>query len=353
MQRILPLLSVCALLCAALSAQNFVYHDDASPTVGAGNAFPFGAEGVRTQQLIPGSVLGSAPAVINDLLVNPRYGGPLGITNSQVHYGDFEIRMGTTQATTLSSVWANNTSNSVTVYRGPLLVHFVMSQWVPLGLPNAYQWSPQSPSDNLVIDFICWDVIDTGAVPVNSFGHFLSMRRSASDTIERAYRRSWTTQQSSNATWVDGFGIKLGFLLDDGNFVTHQGTCAGSSGLVPEIAVPPGTWPMAGSTLDVSLANGPASSFASLALGFEADSYLGFSLPLDMGLLGAPGCTFWQGWEVLLAPVATDAAGAAITTLQFPASVPSQLRLYTTWVCLDAAANSFGVVPSGFATLMF
>ncbi|HEB52241.1 MAG TPA: hypothetical protein ENI87_03185, partial [bacterium] len=211
---ILPLL----LLAPLLSAQNVVYHDDPNPTTGGGNAFPFGSEGVRTQQIIPNSVLGMTPAIINDLYVNPQVSSNTTYQQSQVYYGDFEIRMGTTQLSTLTNTWANNYSNPVTVYRGPLLVNFVRDTWVPLGLPNSYLWLPTSPNDNLVVDFICWDVIDTGAVPPSSNGYFMNMHKSPTNSISRAYRLGWTGTQPATSAGVDGSGIKLGLLLNDGHF---------------------------------------------------------------------------------------------------------------------------------------
>ena len=345
----LPL--ICLLLSAALSAQNIVYHDDPNPTSGGGNAFPFGSEGVRTQQLIPGSVLGSTPAIINDIYVNPRISSNLTYQTSQVVYGDFEVRMGTTQLTTLTNTWANNSSNAVTVYRGPLVVYFVRDTWVPLGLPNWYLWAPQ-PGDNLLVDFICWDVIDTGAVPPSFNGYFMDMHRSPTSSISRAYRLGWTTNQPATSAGVDGSGIKLGLLLNDGTFVPHQGSCAGSNGLVPEISATAGTWPIPGQSFDVFLNDGPANSVAAMVLGFETVNYLGVPLPYDMALLGAPGCTFWHGWEALLAPVPTDANGDASYLLQFTSAWPTQARVYGTWLTLDPAANAFGLVPSGFATMI-
>jgi hypothetical protein len=344
-----------ALAVAACSAflpaqQNIIWHDDVTPTTGAANAFPFGAQGVRTQQLIPQSVLGSNPAVIQDLFVNPQVHNSY--TQSQVHYGDFEIRMGITQLTTLTNTWATNSPNPTTVYRGPLLVKFVRDQWVPLGLPASYLWLPTTPADNLVIDFICWNVIDAGAVPWSGSGYFMNSRSSPTQSISRAYRLNWTSTQPATSAGVDGYGIKLGFLLNDGNFIAHDGRCAGSSGQVPSIGTAPGAWPQIGQTFPVDLANGPVNSFATLVLGIETVNYLGVPLPLDLTVVGAPNCRFWHGWEVLLPIVPTDAAGSATFPLAIPPGPWNQLRFRATWLGLDLPANAFGLVPSGFGTLI-
>jgi hypothetical protein len=343
-------LAACAGVLAA--QQNIVWHDDSSPITGAVNAYPFGVQGVRTQQLIPQSVLGASPVVIQDLFVNSQINSTTAFQVSQVWYGDFEIRAGTTQLTTLTTSWAANSPNATTVYRGPLLVRWVRDTWVALGLPQSFTWAPQSPADNLVLDFICWQVLDSGVVPPSTQGYFLNVRSSPSASISRAYRLGWTNGQPATAVGVDGYGMKLGFLLGDGNFVRHDGDCEGSSNLVPAIGAPPGTWPQAGQTFTVTMADGPANQLATLVLGVDTTSYGGLPLPLDLTIVGAPGCRMWHGWDVLLPIVPVDAAGAASAPLVFPAGVPTGTRLYATWLAFDPAANGFGFVPSGFATLI-
>ena len=241
--------------------------------------------------------------------------------------------------------------NPTTVYRGPLLVRFVRDQWVPIGLPASYVWIPTSLADNLVIDFISWQVIDTGAVPPSST-FFLTSRSSATGGISRAYLLGWTTTQPATSAGVDGSGIKLGFLLNDGNFVSHDGSCAGSSAQKPAIGALPGTWPQAGAPFQVTLTNGPPNQVAALVLGLDSSSYLGLTLPLEMAPLGAPGCRFWHSWELFLPAVLTDGLGASSFTLQFPNQPLTGVRLYATWLCLDLSANAFGFVPSGFSTMI-
>jgi hypothetical protein len=339
---------VVALLAPSLtSQQNIIYHDSSSPTNGIANAFPFGASGVRTQQLIPQSVLGG-PALIQDLFVDPVVSAT--VAESQVFYGDYEIRMGLTQLTTLTNDWNVNLPSPTTVYRGPLCVRFVRDQWVAIGLPNSYLWLPLSPADNLVVDFICWQVIDVGQAQSGTY--FLTVHASPTSSISRAYRLGWVAGQQPTSAGVDGYGIKLGFLMNDGNFVMHNGSCPGSSTQKPVIGALPGTWPQAGHNFDVTLANGPANLFATLVLGTSTTSYASLPLPLDMGLVGAPGCKFWNSWELLMPIVITDPAGASTFTLPIPAGSWTGVRLYGSWLCFDPTANAFGFVPSGFATFI-
>ncbi|MCK5941227.1 MAG: hypothetical protein KAI24_04585, partial [Planctomycetes bacterium] len=214
-----------------------------------------------------------------------------------------------------------------------------------------YVWVPLAPGDNLVVDFTIWSVADTGSQTPDSQGHYWYFRIDSSFNLPRAHATNYTTSLPANASGVDSFGAKLGFLLWDGQFVAHEGSCAGSSGAVPTIGANAGTWPQTNSSFDVTLTDGPANSFASLILSTETSNHLGVPLPLDMGVLGATGCTFWQGWEVALPGVATDALGGATTTLQFPPAFPTNIRFYGTWITLDGNANAFGIVPSGFATM--
>jgi hypothetical protein len=274
------------------------------------------------------------------------------VLETQIFYGDYEIRMGITQLTTLTNDWNVNLPSPTTVYRGPLLVKFQRDQWCALGLPNSYLWLPLAPTDNLVIDFICWQVLDTGQVPTTASGYFMNSRASVTQTISRAYRLGWVTGQQATSAGVDGYGIKLGFLFNDGNFVAHNGSCAGSSGQKPAIGALPLTWPQAGLNFDVTLTNGPPNLFATLVLGTSTATYLGVPLPLDMGLIGAPTCKFWNSWEVLMPIVLTDGAGAATFPFAIPPGPWTTFRLYGSWLCFDPAANPFGFVPSGFGTFI-
>ncbi|MCA8978225.1 MAG: hypothetical protein KDC98_26090 [Planctomycetes bacterium] len=350
--RLLPI-AVVLLGSAIPSQQNILYADDASPLTGVGNAFPFGSEGVRQQQLVMQSVLGNTPHRIRDLFVNPRIHNVLPQQVSQIYYGDFEIRMGTTQATALSGIWANNLTNPTVVHRGPLLVRFERDRWIPLGLKNSYLWAPQSPADNLVIDFICWHVIDTGSVPPNSNGYFLQLRASAGNSLPRAYRLGWTAGQPPTSSGFDNLGIKLGFLFDDGNFVAHDGTCVGATALMPQIAATVGAWPQLGSPFDIHLHHGPPGRPAILAFGFNTATSGPYALPLDLTPFGAPGCIVWHDPLLTAAFAVTSLAGDATHILQIPGQAGlSPMVFHATWFCLDPGANVLGLVPSGFGTIL-
>lgn len=347
----LPALLLCA--AATSQSQNIAYHDDNSAITGRTNAFPFGATGCRIQQLAPNSVLGNAPALIQDVFIAGALDSGGIYNESDIFYDDFEIRMGTTTSTTLSTTWAANSSNFQTVYRGPLRVRFVRDQWTAIGLPSPYLWLPTSTSDNLVIDFICWSTLDTGAIPPNPSGYFMNVRTSVGGVIPRAYLRNWVSTQPATAQNVDGAGIKLGFLLGDGNFVAHGGGCVGSSGLASEISAVPGTWPQIGGTLDlrVDFAGQNLASFVSL--GIDNLTLGGLPLPLGLGSVGAPGCWLWHDSLAVSAGIPTGPTGSASLVLGVPNSAALiGARLYATWFNFDPTANTLGLTTSGYGTII-
>jgi len=349
--RTLVVAAIGGLFGPALDAQNVAYYGNASPTTGALNAYPMGKEGIRSQQLIPGSVFGGLPVVINDLYFNSAPWTTNSVFLSQVYYDDIEIRMSSTSVTSLTNDWAVNAPLPTTVYRGPLLVDFEGDAWSPIGMPGYYVWVPLAPGDNLVVDIIIWSVADTGAQQPDSAGHFWYLRTDTNTGLQRAVRDGWVYNQQSIVQAVDTYGAKMGFLLFDGQFVPHVGSCPGSSGSTPKIEATPGTWPQPNSSFDVLLSDGPSNSIAALMLSLETNNYLGVQLPFDMGAIGAPGCTMWQGTEVAFSPVATGAFGSATHTLQFPNGFPLGVNFYGTWLTLDPTANALGIVPSGFATM--
>jgi hypothetical protein len=92
-----------------------------------------------------------------------------------------------------------------------------------------------------------------------------------------------------------------------------------------------------GTALTDTLAGGPANTTAHLLIG-DAASLLGGTLPLpiDLALIGSPGCSL--NLNVLLSvPVATTATGGATFTLPYTMSpAVSGIRLRTQWVAIDA-----------------
>ncbi len=89
----------------------------------------------------------------------------------------------------------------------------------------------------------------------------------------------------------------------------------------------------------VTLTGAPSGTAAVFMLGAG-------SLDLDMAAFGAPGCSLYQGFDVLI-PVATDAAGAVSLVAPIP-NDPHLLGVTVNqqWAVFDASANPLGVTAS-------
>jgi hypothetical protein len=207
---------IALLVCTAgVMAQgpNTVYTDGPSPVTTNRNAFPWGSEGIRYQQIVPGSLLGTSAAWINDIYVT----GDSSRGVNTITYGDIEIRMGLTTQVNPAANWATNNPNPVTVYRGPLIVKFDPTIWRPIGLPSSYQWNPSSAADNLCIEIIIRKVDDKGSNGSTAANFYFPQ---VSTTQGRAYLYQWSTNPTGTPRSQSGSASRLGLVLDDGNFVT-------------------------------------------------------------------------------------------------------------------------------------
>lgn len=115
--------------------------------------------------------------------------------------------------------------------------------------------------------------------------------------------------------------------------------CVGSNGTPMHTAV--GT-PDAGETVYYRVGNVPPSTLAVALYGLGDAQWLGIPLPVDFAPLGAPGCLLRVDYVQWDARVATT-IGTATSTFVFP-PVPAYIgqSLYTQYLVLDPAANTFG-----------
>ncbi|MBK8978793.1 MAG: hypothetical protein IPM29_23075 [Planctomycetes bacterium] len=146
-----PLLAVAATLAAAVSCPAQVAYPEDSPTTSQGNLVPLGFststnfdEG-RYQILIPARFLPSTGGLINGLSVTQASGPP------QLTYTSLTITMSATQATTLSTTFANNLPVPLVVFGGSnVTIPFATSGWSPpIQFTQPFPYDGQS---DLVID---------------------------------------------------------------------------------------------------------------------------------------------------------------------------------------------------------
>jgi len=142
--------------------------------------------------------------------------------------------------------------------------------------------------------------------------------------------------------------IWAGTLPDRAAFAIEGDGCAGSTGLAVELVAVPSARPVLGSTFAVEVENLPV--FAPIYLMTAGTDRL---LPaVDLGLVGAPGCTIDH--EVIVADTGAAAFGRGTWSLALP-NTPAWLGVtfYQQAIGFDGAANDLGLITSdlGIATI--
>ena len=341
--------AVAAVLGLSLPAQQNIVHYPNNTTNATKLFFPFGASknGVRQQDLIPGSVFGNTPVLIQD--VYWAAGGPSPAnsqTEGEIVYGDFEIRMGVTPVATLTTSWATNLPNPTTVHKGRLRLRWKNGTFTPIGLQVPFLFAPTSATDNLCIDFILWSVTDTGGLVPDVNGYLIGANYDPA--APRCWLLNWPINQAGSAT-VGTNGLKLGFLLGNGNFVARGKGCTSSAATTPVIANAANSWPTLGQPFAFELGKAAASVLAVPLLGSSELTWGATALPVDLTPFNAAGCNLWIDPLVSLSATVTNASGFATTTVAVP-NLPALLggRLYANWMTLDATANALGIVNSDY-----
>lgn len=141
----------------------------------------------------------------------------------------------------------------------------------------------------------------------------------------------WNRVRAAMLTWDNHVGGQITQLLGAG--------CAGPGGLPSHTAS--GT-PESGATVNYSVGNTPPFALAIAAFGFDNNSWNGIPLPLNLAVIGAPGCILRINAVVLEAGV-TSFAGARSQPVSFPYD-PALIgaQLYSQYLVSDPAANQFG-----------
>jgi hypothetical protein len=143
-----------------------------------------------------------------------------------------------------------------------------------------------------------------------------------------------------NATTLfgDTWELDLGPLAS----FTPQGTgCVGSRG-VPQLAALGGSLPRAGQLFVTRTTNLPLGGPVFQLLGVSDADYGGTPLPLDLTLLGAPGC--WLRTSIETVQPAQNILGAATWSIAIPPVLGATFHLQT--LPFDPTANGLGLTAS-------
>ncbi|MCA8971418.1 MAG: hypothetical protein KDC95_16615, partial [Planctomycetes bacterium] len=132
------------------------------------------------------------------------------------------------------------------------------------------------------------------------------------------------------------------------SYMPFGSSCPGSSGIAVHAGGPRLPW--VGDTADLSLSGAVPTSAAAFVLGLSDTTWGALTLPIDLTVLGATGCSLYASMDVVVA-VPTSATGTASIAIKIPpiASL-SGARFFTQFFAFDIAANSLGMTLTNAVT---
>jgi hypothetical protein len=135
----------------------------------------------------------------------------------------------------------------------------------------------------------------------------------------------------------------------------NQGGCLGTNGiplLYERFSAYGGEFfeaPALGSTFSVDLAGMPANGAGVMVVGLSDALYLGVPLPIDLGIVGAPGCLAEVSIDAQL-PLSGDAQGDAVFAIEIPyIGALNGAAFYCQAAVLDLGANALNITTSNSA----
>lgn len=313
---------------APLAAQACVAVPSDNPAFGSPSSAPFGNNNpsdpifsdLRYQLLLPRALLPAQPFRIRDLQV-----APAGSRLRQLR--DLTVTLGHSPSGQLGAAMQNN---FVGATRSTRVQHWLLptsaNVWAPLGLDLDFVFDPAL--GDLVVEF---RVVGGGAIGGAGTAGFRT---------DPAIPYVWTNGGGYSGNAFAGGGLKVRLCADTHNLLTLEGGCPGSAGTPPRLSLS-GSAQVGGPGVTAGLVDASAQPLALAVLAFS------FSLrptPLDLGVLGAPGCRSY-GFEDFTA-LALANLGAGSVMLAMPAAPFPCLPLFAQWVVLDPLANTPGLALS-------
>lgn len=313
---------------APLRAQGCVAVPTDDPAFGSPSSAPFGNNNpsdpifsdLRYQLLVPRALLPNQPFRIRDLQFAPA--------GSRVRkLDDLTITLGHNPTGQLSGAMQTNFVGptwSTRVQRW--LAPTTANAWSPLGMAFDFVFDPAL--GDLVVEF---RVVGGGATGGAGTAGFRT---------DSAIPYVWTPGGGFSGNAFAGGGLKLRLCTDTHNVLALDGGCAGSNGQAPRLGYA-GSAQVGGPGLTVQLANAPAAANTPAVLVW---SFGLRSQPIDLALLGAPGCLAHVFADVTAVTLANG--GAASSPLAVPPAPFGCVPLWSQWLVFDPTANAFGLTAS-------
>jgi hypothetical protein len=299
-----------------------------TPAFGSPSSAPFGNNNpsdpifsdLRYQVLVPRALLPAQTVRIGDLQVAPagsRLRQFLGLT----------VTMGHNPAGQLGSAMHLNLVGATRTWStAQWLVPTTANTWNALGLPIDFVFDPAL--GDLVVEF---RVVGGGATAGSGTAGFRT---------DGALPYVWTPGGGFIGNTFAGGGIKLRLCTDTHGLLELGGGCPGSNGQPPHLSYS-GSAQAGGPGLQVQLANAIAVPNAPVVLVW---SFGLRALPIDLGLIGAAGCSTHVFGDVTMAALTTG--GACAIPFAVPPGPYACLPIWNQWFVLDPAANAIGLTTS-------
>ena len=316
------------------SAQTCLYTWGSDPGgAGSGAALldPAGVGNViRRQLLVPAVVFQNVPTGIAELSVVTAPAG-----YRRLRFDELTIRMGHTNATQLSTTFAQNVTSplqTVLSVRDHVWFEGFGPAWVPVGLQTPFLFLPGS--GNLLIE-----VVVLGGETLESLVY-------QSNTAAQIGSFVTATGQTVPTAGVTSSPPRLRLCVDRAESLLLGESCQGSGTSTPLLGV--SGRPVLGSTPTIWLSDAPPNAIAACAFGFNnAPLY-----PINLTPLGAPGCREYFAiafTDLVLA----NPLGVAQKAVPIPNS-PSAMgfAFYAQYYVLDPPANALDLTASNYARLL-
>lgn len=233
---------------------------------------------------------------------------------------------------------------SGTLNVGPLLVqNLQFTHVMPLATPFRYD----PAQGNFLVDLVCTSVTGSLSGVQGAFNtHPGVVGRIANTTSATAPTANFPATSTQNFAYE----IELTGTTCNGRVVL-RGTGCNDAGGVP-LAISYRGCPDRLTTLNTAVAMSAANQGPTfLMIGLSDLQWLGIQLPLDLGLLGATGCSLYVSQEVLVGPL-TPVGGAASFALPIPAGgFLVGARAHLQYANLSPGANPLSLVTSGYLDL--
>lgn len=324
---------------AALSAQTMTV--PAAPFTGGEDTLPLAASPTRYQQWF------SAPEMTSVARVPVRIRAMGFVAGNVLQNGntvDIEIRMAHLRPNTLpSATFANNLAEDNTLVFPRAVVT----------LASRPQAGARVVTFNFVREFV-WNGLSGIVIDIKVFGNgngnqsYLYPCRTANGIPGRTMRlfAPGNPANLQQATLVqNGMGLVTQFDYADGVTVSFGAGCPGTGGLAPSagtnggLPIPPN--PSWTHTVTNVLPGAPAVFVA----GASRTTFNGLPLPIDLGLIGFPGCALHVE-ALLFIPTSASLGGVALMPLPVPGVTLFRRQMFTQWFVLDPGASNGGLAAS-------